>query len=330
MKFLFAGCGSIGRRHIRNLKSMIPCEILAYRVRNEDLGEFEKQYGLWIFSDLDEALNENPDAVFVTNPTGLHLAVASQAAERGCHLFIEKPLSHSLEGVDDFIALCEKKKIVTLLGYKMRFHRSIKLIKQLIDEGRLGRILAGRAYYGGYLPNWHPWEDYRRMYSSRKELGGGVVLDRTHEIDYLCWLLGEVVEVKSFCGKLSNLEIDTEDMAEISLRFKSNALGSVHVNYLQHPEFCSCEVVGEEGTVRWEQYRKTVDLYTRTKKKWESFYEGDDYDTNQDMFIEELKHFLACIEGKQKPINNLYEAKRVLEIALQARESMLPVLPVKP
>jgi predicted dehydrogenase len=323
MKFLFAGCGSVGRRHIRNLKALIPCDILAYRVRNEDLGDFEREHEIQTFGDLDQALGERPDAVFVTNPTRFHLPVAFKAAERGCPLFIEKPLSNTLEGVDEFIELCEKKKIPVLLGYKMRFHKSIQLIKRLIDGGSVGKILTGRAHYGGYLPEWHPWEDYRRMYSSRQELGGGIVLDATHEIDYLYWLLGDVAEVKAFCGKLSPLEIATEDTAEILLRFQSGALGTVHMTYCQRPEFRACEVIGTDGTLFWDQHRKRVEVYRPEKKEWESYPEEEDYDLNQ-MFVEELKHFLACLRGEEKPIHNLYDSKRILEIALLAKQDGLP------
>jgi len=107
------------------------------------------------------------------------------------------------------------------------------------------------------------------------------------------------------------------------MRFKSNAFGSVHLSYLQRPEFRACELVGTKGTVLWHQYRKTVDFYSVDKKKWESFPEGENYDSNNDMFVDELKHFLSCLEGKEKPIHNLYDSKRVLEIALKAKESLL-------
>jgi predicted dehydrogenase len=308
-KFLFAGCGSIGRRHIRNLKKLIPCRILAYRVRNESLGDFERELSVESFENFDTALDQKPDAVFVTNPTKFHLPVAMAAANRGCHLFIEKPLSYDMAGVDEFIRLCNSKKLIVLAGYKMRFHKSIRLIKSMIDHGDLGKILTARSYYGGYLPDWHPWEDYRRMYSSRRDLGGGIVLDATHEIDYLYWMAGDVTEVKSLCGKLSDLEIDTEDTAEILLRFKSGAFGNVHMSY-----------AGTLGTAIWDQYRKTVDVYLASKGKWHSYPEGDDYDTNAEMFIDEMKHFLACLDGNEKPIHDLQDTKRVLEIALEAKK----------
>lgn len=319
--FLFVGCGSIGRRHIRNLKKLVACRILAYRIRKEPLGDFEREFEIESFYDLGTALDQKPEAVFVTNPTRFHMLVALEAARRGCHLFIEKPLSHDLEHVDELIRICDAGNLVALVGYKMRFHKSILLIKGLIDRGEIGKVLTVRSYYGGYLPDWHPWEDYRRMYSSRQDLGGGVILDATHEIDYLYWMAGDVAEVKSFYGKLSSLEIDTEDTAEILFRFHSGAFGNVHMSYAQRPEIRRCEVVGTLGTALWDQYRKTVDVYLMTKGRWESFPEGDSYDTNTDMFIEEMKHFLACLERKERSILTLRDARRVLEIALEVKNN---------
>lgn len=323
MKFLFVGCGSIGRRHIQNLKNLIPCEILAYRVRNEALGEFETRHGIRNFLDFEKALDQKPDAVFITNPTRSHISTALKVAQRGIPFFLEKPLSDSLDNVDELISICGRQKLLAFVGHKMRFHRSIRLIKQWIDEGKLGKVISVRAHYGGHLPSWHPWEDYRRQYSSRKDLGGGIVLDATHEIDYLFWWMGGVREVKSFCGKLSPLEIQTEDTADILLRFECGALGSVHMNYFQQPEYRACEVIGTRGTAVWHQYRKVVDLYLVKEKRWQSFPEGESYDSNQDMFIEEMKHFLACLKGKESLLCDLKEGKKVLEIALKAKEGMI-------
>ncbi len=322
-KFLFAGCGSIGRRHIQNLKGLLPdARILTYRVRKESLGEFETKYGLENFSDFSGALDQKPDAVFITNPTSLHLPLARQAAERGIPMFIEKPVSHTLEGVDEFIEICEKKKLTVLLGYKMRFHPAVLTMKKLLEEGKIGRPLSIRAHYGGCLAEWHPWEDYRKMYSARKDLGGGVVLDAIHELDYVYWLLGDVTEIQALCGQISDLEIETEDMAEILLRFKSGAFGSVHLDYVQYPESRSCQIIGTKGTIEWNTAKRSVDLYEKESKVWKKFPEPENWATN-DMFVEEMRHFLNCLEGKEKPNHTLADARRVLEIAVKAKERII-------
>ncbi len=325
-KYLFAGCGSIGRRHIQNLKHLQPeAQILTYRVRGESLGEFELKYSLINYKDFAEALAAKPDAVFITNPTSLHLPLAKQAAEKGIPLFIEKPVSHTLDGVDDFIRLCEKKQLTVLLGYKMRFHPAVTTMKKLLGEGAIGRPLSIRAHYGGCLAEWHPWEDYRRMYSARKDLGGGVVLDAIHEIDYAYWLMGDAVEVKALCGQVSDLEIETEDMAEILLRFKSGAFGSIHLDYAQYPETRSCQIIGTTGTIEWNALKKTVELYQKETKTWKKFPEPEDW-ANNTMFVDEMRHFLNCLSGKEKPNHTLQDAKRVLEIAIEAKKHITPSL----
>ncbi|MBI4550062.1 MAG: Gfo/Idh/MocA family oxidoreductase, partial [Candidatus Omnitrophica bacterium] len=230
------------------------------------------------------------------------------------------PLSHDLEGVDEFLALCRSRRLTVLLGYKMRFHPSVRLLKNMIDAGEIGKALSARAHYGGYLPGWHPWEDYRRMYSSRRELGGGVILDAIHEIDTLYWLLGDVQAVQSMWGKVSELEIDTEDAAEILLHFRSGALGSVHMNYFQQPEYRYCHVAGTGGTLVWDTVRKRVEHYSLREKVWKIYPEREDFESNE-MFVDEMKHFLACLEGREKPVHSLEDARRVLEIALWAKRS---------
>ncbi len=320
MKFLIAGLGSIGQRHLRNLSDILGAEIIAYRVKKRELGEIEERYNLTTFSDLDTALSQNPDAVLVTNPTSLHMPVALASAMSGCHLFIEKPVSHSLEGVDELIDISEKNNLVILVGCNLRFHPSLRLIKRFLDEKRIGKITSARLHVGEYLPSWHPWEDYRRGYSARSALGGGVILTLIHELDYAYWFFGEVEKVFCFAGKLSSLEIDTEDTAEILLMFKNNIIVEVHMDYIHRPPSRSCHIIGEEGVILWDYYKRQVELFSVQDEKWLIFREEESFERN-DMYIEEMKHFINSIERKEKPLVSVRDGKRALEIALAAKES---------
>ncbi len=228
-----------------------------------------------------------------------------KAALRGIPLFIEKPLSHNFREIKEFIAVCKKKKVLVVVGYKMRFHPSIITIKRLVEKDAVGRVLAAKAQYGGYLPDWHPWEDYRRMYSAQKKMGGGIIFDAIHELDYLMWILGPVKRksVKAMGGHISALEIDSEDVAEMLLEFECGAVGNVHLNYVQRPEYRSCQIIGEKGTIFWDSLRKSVDLYDGEKKAWENYPEPKNFNSN-DMFLDELRDFLKCLkeDGEKKPI----------------------------
>lgn len=322
MKFLVLGCGSIGKRHIRNLKNINAGEIIAYDVKLERCHDVEEHYGIRTSRDLEQSLAQRPDVALICNPTSLHISSALIAAHNGCHLFIEKPLSHSLDGIDELIEIVDQKELVTLVACNMRFHPGISKMKELLDKESIGKIICARAQAGHYLPSWHPWEDYRYGYSGNKSLGGGVILDGIHEIDYITWLLGEVMQVFCFSGKLSSLEIDTEDTAEILLKFKSGAMTEVHLDYVQRSYARSCLIIGEEGTILWDFNERQVRFYSAKSEKWQIFHEKSGYDINE-MYIEEMKHFLQCVVGKTKPLQDINRAKRVLQIALAAKESSL-------
>lgn len=312
MKFLIAGYGSIGRRHFRNLRRLGHDDILFYRTHKSSLEDDElKDY--IIENDLEKALSHKPDAVIVSNPTSLHLGVALPAAEAGCSILIEKPLSDSMDQVQEFMNVVEKQEVKVLVGFQFRFHPSLKKIDHLLKEGRIGDVLSVQAHWGEYLPDWHPWEDYRRGYSARKDLGGGVILTLSHPIDYIRWLVGDVVEAYCMTGSQSNLDIEVEDTAEISLRFREGAIGSVHLNYTQQPPSHWLEIIGNKGTIRWDYYEGIVKLYNAGEDIWELFPLPDDYKRN-DLFLSEMDHFLDVLKEKKGPVCSLNDGVRVQEI----------------
>ena len=321
MKFLVIGCGSIGRRHIRNLKCMGIQDLLAYDVVPERRREAEDEFGVSSYSSLRDAFLEGPHAAVITTPTSWHIPVALQAAQQGCQLFIEKPLSHNLEGVDELSSLVQAQGLVTLVGCNMRFHPGIATIKKLLEDGAVGRVIAARVQVGQWLPDWHPWEDYRTGYSARRDLGGGIILDSVHELDYISWLVGsEVQQVSCFAGKLSRLEIDTEDTAAILLRFADGCIGEVHLDYVQRAYSRSCHIIGEEGTIRWDETEGRVCHYSASTESWHSYPDPPGWEVNE-MYMDEMRHFLRCLAGEETPTLDLASARRVLEIALAAKQS---------
>jgi predicted dehydrogenase len=319
-RFLVIGCGSIGKRHIGNLIALNERDILAFDVMPDRRREVQSLFGVSVLDNLVDAWKAGPDVVVVTAPTSLHLSAAIEAAQRRCHLFIEKPLSHNREGLEDLQDLVRKKGLLTLVGCNMRFHPGVQRIKKMLEDGAIGRTMAIRAEFGQYLPDWHPGEDYRQGYSARSELGGGIILDAIHEIDYIRWLAGEVDTVACLCGKIGSLEIDTEDTAAILLRFTNGAIGEIHMDYLQRAYTRTCRIIGEEGTIRWDHAAKTVACYSAGNRAWQSLRDPTDWEPNR-MYLDEFRHFLACLAGNEKPCQDVFEATRVLKIALAARES---------
>lgn len=293
--------------------------MVAYRERGRDTDELRQTLGIHSVFDLSAALEPRPDFAIIANPTSLHIPVALEVARAGCHLFVEKPLSDTWNGVEELIALVSRRQLVTLNGFDLRFHRGLQLARSWTQEGRIGRVVAIHAQVGHYLPDWHPFEDYRGGYSARRDLGGGVILDLIHELDYACWIVGAVRQVFCFADHLSRLEIDTEDTAGILLRFEQGAIGTVCLDYVQRTASRTCRIVGEAGTILWDYFANEVRIFETSTGDWQvSRQEGTQ---RNDRFLAEMRHFLACLRGDELPVVNLSQGADVLKIALAARTS---------
>jgi predicted dehydrogenase len=317
---MVAGCGSIGKRHIKNLRALGVKEIIAFDTRADRRAEIKAQSGIETVDHLDEAWKKQPDAIVVAAPTAMHMPLALEAAERGVHLFIEKPLASAWDGVEQLIELVDRNELVSLVGCNLRFHPGLITVKRLLSEERVGRIIGARVEVGHYLPDWHPWEDYRQTYSARADLGGGVILDAIHEIDYIRWLLGEITGVFCLAGKLSHLEIDTEDSAALLLRFENAAIGEIHLDYIQRPYSRSCQILCEEGTIRWDYVTGEVCWYSASAKNWQHFENPIGWEANQ-MYLDEMQHFCRCLASHSAPEQDVSEAAQILTIALAAKAS---------
>ncbi len=317
MRALIVGLGSVGRRHARNWAALGGEVWVCRQTSNpqpEPLG-----FSPRLFSDLDQALAAQPEVVIVTNPTSLHAATACAALRAGAHVLVEKPIGHTLDGMCELLALASGK--VLMVGYNLRFVPGLQRLRELLHHGAIGRPLSVRAEMGEYLPDWHPWEDYRRSYSAQSALGGGPLLTFSHELDSVCWLLGAPLAVTAVARRVSALEVDTEDVAEIILEFPNGSLASVHVDYLRRPPRRGIEIVGEEGLLRWEHDADRVLRFAPATREW-LVEEGDPRSTRNDSFLRELREFQGRIQGEPGGIGASGEqGAAVLAIALAALRS---------
>ena len=334
MKYLIAGLGSIGRRHMRNLIALGEKDIVLFRTRKATMPEDELA-GFPVETDLQEALKKHkPDAVIVGNPTSMHLDIAIPAAEAGCAILLEKPISNSTERLDQLELAVKKSGAKVLVAFQFRFHPGLMRAKQLISDGELGRVISAHVHFGEYLPAWHPWEDYRKGYAARADMGGGVVLTQCHSLDYLPWLAGKVESAWGFTAKLSDLEVDVEDTAEIGLRFESGALGNLHLDFNQQPPAHRFEIIGTKGSLKWDLsdgatriYRASAEsLATSTGMgiksggEWEAYPLPENWERNV-MFLDQMKHFVAVVHGEAEPACTLDDGVRVMQLISAVHES---------
>ena len=342
MKILMIGLGGIGQRHTRNLRALYgdTVQIIAYRSRRQthvvtpqmqadSNRNVESEYGIKVFASLDDALAENPRLAFICNPSSLHIPAALSCIRAGCDLFMEKPLSDSPDGTAELVRASKERKAIGMVGYQLRFHPCFRQLAETVRSGILGNLLSVRVTIGEYLPGWHPYEDYRQMYASRADLGGGVILSQIHEFDYLYSLFGLPKRVYSLGGKWSELEIDVEDTASTLMECAVDGRPlpiHVHQDYLQSPPIRQCEVIGDRGRVLMDLHALTVSVYQRGHATAEVHrYEG--FERNQ-LFLDQLRHFMQCVEQRSRPVVDLHDGLQSLRMAIAAKQSIATGQPV--
>jgi predicted dehydrogenase len=250
----------------------------------------------------------------------LHVPLALEGARRGKHLFVEKPLGNSCDQVRELLDEVEQRELVTLVGCNLRFHPGLRALKQLLEERAVGRVLSARIECGQYLPDWRPAQDYRETYSAKRDLGGGVIFDAIHELDYCRWLLGEIVEVSCVAVNTGALEIETEDVAAILARLASGVIVEIHLDYVSRPPVRACRITGTDGVLEWDFYAAHTRIQRIGTDTWDTVWTNDSWSVN-DMYLDELRHFLACVRGTERSTLDVRNAAAVLGVALAAHES---------
>jgi len=322
-RFLIAGCGSIGLRHLKNLRSLgVSNFILLDRDRARLRAAGEGLINPSFASNMDEALALRPYAAVISAPTSLHVELARKAASRGLHLFIEKPLSHNMDGVEGLAAMASKKELTVMMAMCYRFHPVLKRVKERLDSGLIGCAYHVNYFGGFYLPYWHRDEDYRTGYAARAELGGGVLLTSIHGLDTLRWLFGEVAEVKAFTAKVSPLEMDVEDLAMAVMRLASGSYVNWQTDFLQRADQHRMVIVGEKGTLRYDILRGVEEIYLAEDNEREWRTETIPFDINT-MYVQELESFIAALNGEALPEPGLNDGIETLKLAMMVFDSAM-------
>lgn len=284
--FLVVGCGSAGQRHIGNLLALGQT-VYCY---DRDMKRMQEAVRQFKVGTLNFKAHHIPIDVFViATPPAYHIPFAFEALEHNSHVFIEKPLSHNLDRVEDFLKKADGLKRVAQVGYQLRYSENLR---QLIDKAKDATYI--RAEYGNDLRCWHPDEDYHALYTTRRQEGGGIVLDASHEIDVVRWLVDSpVASVRAITGKLSNLDMDCEDTAEIYLTFANGVEASIHLDCVQRVPIRKYQVVG----------RQTECV--------------DDVGSYHDMYLAEMINFINAIEGTALPNPSGWDALETLRVCMK-------------
>ncbi len=319
MNVLVIGRGSIGKKHVKTLRHLARRYQLAVRVFNP------AHRGVAYYAELRWTLKRlKIDAALVCNPTSLHVKTALVCLRAGAHVFLEKPLAARFDAraFGALKRLVKGKHRTLMLGYDMRFNPWVKKLKELVDREVIGDIWGARVMAGQYLSDWRPGTDYRKGYGAKRVLGGGVLLDLSHELDYLHWLLPKRIKrVDARKLHTGRLAIETEDIASIIFEYADHSTAQVHLDYLTVPYRRSLELYGEKGTILWDDNAHELRLYTRRTGAWKKLPVSARAATGDAVFAKELSHFFDCIRSKRTPLNSLEGGVYVMRMAEAASKS---------
>jgi predicted dehydrogenase len=286
--------------------------------------EIPSNYADGIVDSILGALSFNPQIAVIANPSPMHLHIASELANAGVHLLIEKPLSSSTKGIPELIETCRAKSVIMAVGYNLRFSKSLIHFKNVINEGLVGKILSVRCEVGQFLPSWRPESDYRRTVSAQSELGGGVLLELSHELDYLRWIFGEIDWVRATLSRQSELEIDVEDSAHLILGFASSSdhfqlIAKLDLDFIRHDRTRSCLAIGETGTIHWDGIKNEVRLFPMNSSDWTILHGATPQ--SDESYLGQWNDFLQSVNARKMPMSNGESGLKVLEVIEAARIS---------
>jgi len=310
-KAIIVGLGNIALRHRRNLKILFP-EVLIIavpasgRISNQNI-EFADQ----IILTLEEAIKEKVDVAIVASPAPFHVIHAKLLLLAGIPSLIEKPVTSNSQDAQELIRIHKKTNTPTAVGYCLRYMPSSVKMKELLGQNIIGSVYNAFVSVGQYLPDWRPLKDYLDSVSAKKSLGGGALLELSHEIDYIQWLLGSMEVQYAQLRSSSELNLDVEDLVDVILISDVGTVCNIHLDFLQKKEHRSCSFIGETGRLDWDLLSNTIMLHASNGS--EVLFSEVGWDSNQ-MYLSLLIDFLDLAAGCKNSSTNLEQATKTVEL----------------
>ena len=296
------GYGSIGRRHCDNLGRLGVKRRVVVRRADAANRAFTPPLDVAVVNCSAAAIDQKPDLAIICNPTSHHVSSALQFIAAGVPTLVEKPLAHRLDDAGRILDEARRVGTSTGIAYSMRYHPAYSLACQSVRRGRLGRMLYAKAWFETYLPDWHPWEDYRQSYAARRDLGGGVLPTLDHEIDFLNWCLGVPEAARGNIAQSGTLGIDAPDVATLSIAYGGNVLASVVLSLCRPCLSRGFEFVGSDARLRYDFDGVRLELHRSGSPSVEVLWDAEGYDLNE-MYVEMLSDVLASVvAGRALPI----------------------------
>jgi predicted dehydrogenase len=318
-RILIIGGGSIGERHLRCFLQTGRAEVALCDV-NEQLRSIvaERYQVAETYASLTEALTAKFDAAVICTPANLHIPMAIEIAGRNIAILIEKPLSISLDRIDELQAEIESRRLSTSVAYVLRHHPALQAVKQSVSSGTFGRPVQIVFTGGQHFPFYRP--AYRETYYTRHATGGGAIQDAlTHIVNAAEWIVGPVTRLVADADHCILDGVDVEDTVHLITRH-GDVMGSFSLNQHQAPNETTLTIVCERGTVRYEAHTARWLTCTEPNSGWK--VEEEFQFERDDMFLTQASVFLDQLDGKAEPACSLLDARQTLCVNLAALKSI--------
>lgn len=311
MRVLVAGCGSAGKRHIKNLIALQEIEkVFIYTNIDDCLNNFSNKEKLERVNSLEKI---DVDFAVIANETYKHIDTAIVLGKQGIHLFIEKPVSHNFNNIDLLMEIIKNNKLKTCIGYNLRFLGIVQFIKRLLNEKAFGNIYFAKIEVGKYLPLWRQGINYKGSYSIHKYKGGGVSLDLSHEIDYMRYLFGDPSSWNIMATKIGDVTIDSDDLFEGIFLYSSGFICNVHMDYLQVNPKRELRIAGSKGLLTCDFINKKMTI-RENDKGMESIFNDTAMFNMDATYCDELVHFMDSIRHDFEPCITLEDGIGTLKL----------------
>jgi|TARA_B110001450_G_C17583057_1_gene465784 predicted dehydrogenase len=334
MNILIVGLGSIGQRHLRNIKRLYPnTNFFSYRRlfkspsldNNNRIKDFnlKTKYKIKYINSLNNLEKHKIDIAFICTPSSFHVEETIKIIKQNINIFVEKPLGSSLKNIDKLKKTLKSKKVISMVGFQLRFNPIILKLKKIINSNKFGKLNHILIHHAENINNFHKYENYKDLYAAKKNLGGGVVLTQIHEIDYMLYLLDnyKIKKIRSLSSKVSQLKLDVEDTLNSFFLFvdkKKEVICNLHLNYYEQPGKRQISLIFENSKILADLNNRKITYEKNSHKKVEKFNF-----TRNDLFMSEIKYFFKHIK-KDKRINdsmNLFNGIKTLKLAMRLKKN---------
>jgi predicted dehydrogenase len=320
-RILINGAGSAGARHFEIARSLFPNAQIAI-LTNRQMLDLNLGYK-WHFTKVEEAINFQPNIAILAGAASSRIEIGLALANAGVHLLVEKPISVSTKSVENLIEICTEKNLTLAVGYNLRFHESLIYFRDQLSLGVISKPLLVKCEVGQFLPSWRESADYRHSVSAQRKLGGGVLFELSHEIDYLAWIFGKIDWVRATIMQQSSLEIDVEDSAFLTLGIENKVnpklVASLSMDFIRHDIQRKCVVIGESGTLKWDGIKQQVSILKQGESSWINLLTTNH--SSNDSYLAEWKDFIECLDTRQSPMATGRDGLKSLEVIEAALES---------